>query len=164
MRINIKQSFSFCRSLVTRLEPASYMSRILMMTVMKSWRLILSSSRVCVNIILYLVIFISNTWLITYWLQRFLQHFRKWSTPTVWWIPSGVCQHSNMWHRSLLLGQKDLYRHLQRWYHFSFFCRKGIVFVVTLPSNPANCHPRTHSLALLLRHHLYHSRQLLRHG
>ena len=89
--------------------------------------------------------------------------FRKWSATTVWWIPSGVCQHSNMWHRSILLGQKDLYCHLQRWYHFSFFRRKGTVFVVTLPSNPANCHPCTHSLAILIRYHLYHSHQLLCH-
>ena len=33
---------------MTRLEPANFMSRILMMTVMKSWRLILSSSKVSV--------------------------------------------------------------------------------------------------------------------
>ena len=150
---------------MTRLEPASYMSRILMMTVMKSWRLILNSSRVCVIIIVYLIIFApyniyrASKILIT----TIFITFRKWSTTTVWWIPSGVCQHSNMWHRSLLLGQKDLYRHLQRWYHFSFFRRKGIVFVVTLPSNPANCHPRTHSLAILIRYHLYHSHQLLCH-
>ena len=34
------------RSLVTRLEPANFMNRILMMTMMKSWRLISSSSKV----------------------------------------------------------------------------------------------------------------------
>ena len=149
---------------MTRLEPANFMSRILMMTVMKSWRLILSSSKVSVyHNLCEPCIYTTPSYCLFPSYYYYKLFFRKWSASTVWWIPPGVCQHSNMWHRSLLLGQKDLHCHLQRWYHFSFFRRKGVVFVVTLPSNPANCHPCTHSLALLIRHHLYHSHQLLCH-
>jgi len=39
----------------------------------------------------------------------------------------------------------------------------GALHALALPSHPADRHPRSHAPALLLRHHLHHPRQLLRH-
>ena len=98
-----------------------------------------------------------------YWLQQFPQPFRKWSTPTVWWIPSGVCQHSNMWHRSLLPGQEDIHCHLQGRDYIPLLRREGLISPLSVPSYPKDRHTCPHPSTLLFCHHLYHSHQLLRH-
>jgi hypothetical protein len=51
---------------VTRLEPANFMSRILMMTMMKSWRLILSSNKVCINLYFLRIHIIQNVLIYIY--------------------------------------------------------------------------------------------------
>ena len=149
-------SFCNCRSSVTPLEPVSCMSRILMMMTMMRSSQIPSSNKVsclmknemasAINVI-----------------NVFLLSPREWFTAKVWRVSSRACQYSYLWHWSLLPGQEDIYCHFQGGNHIPVLCRKGLIPPVSVPSYPKDRHTCPHPSTLLFCHHLYHSRQLLRH-